>query len=70
MTTIESGNLPDRRFFISIQKGWPFLYAYKNGSSFREGKVLGVSESCVHGFIRIFKLKGRNVILSVRRWDC
>ena len=38
MTIIESGNLPDRRCFISIQKGWRFLYAYKNGSSFREGK--------------------------------
>ncbi len=37
---------------------------------FVKGKVLGISESCVHGFIRIFKLKGRNVILSVRRWDC
>ena len=37
---------------------------------FVKGKVLGVSESCVYGFIGIFKLKGRNVILSVRRWDC
>ena len=36
---------------------------------FVKGKVLGISESCVHGFIRIFKLKGRNVILSVRRWE-
>ena len=39
MTIIESGNLPDRPFFISIQKrGVPPLYVYKNGSSFREGK--------------------------------
>lgn len=70
MTIIESGNLPDRRFFISIQKGGLFCMLIQMDLFFVKGKVLGVSESCVYGFIGIFKLKGRNVILSVRRWDC
>ena len=39
MTTIESGNLPDRLFFMSmLKRGVPTLYVYKNGFSFREGK--------------------------------
>ena len=42
MTTIESGNLPDRPFFISmLKRGVPTLYVYKNGLLFVKGKVLG-----------------------------
>ena len=38
MTIIESGNLPDRPFFMSIQKRGVPLYVYKKWSSFREGE--------------------------------
>jgi len=69
MTIIESGNLPDRPFFMSIQKREvPLLCVYKNGSSFLKRKMLGTLGSFVHGFMRIFKPIERNDILSVRRW--
>jgi len=50
MTTIESGNLPDRLFFMSmLKRGVPTLYVYKNGLLFVKGKVLGTLGSFVHG---------------------
>ena len=71
MTIIESGNLPDRLFFMSmLKRGVPTLYVYKNGFSFREGKgARDFGEFCAW-FMRMFKPIERNVILSVRRWGC
>ena len=68
---MESGNLPDRPFFISIQKrGVPLFCVYKNESSFREGKgARDFGEFCAW-FMRMFKPIERNDILSVRRWGC
>ena len=68
MTIIESGNLPDRLFFISIQKRGVLCMFIKNGLLFVKGKVSRDLGSFVHGFMRIFKLVKRSDILSVRRW--
>jgi len=68
MTIIESGNLPDRPFFISIQKRGGLYMFIKNSLLFVKGKANKNLGSFVHGFMRIFKLAKRSDILSVRRW--
>ena len=70
MTIIESGNLPDRLFFLVYKKEGCLYMFIKNSLLFVKRKVNGNFGSFVHGFMRMFKPIERNVILSVRRWGC